>query len=634
MAKTFAKYFALLKGDKTVLVTFTIGDRSFTEADAEAVVRSIELTPEPTLEERLAELPFTFRAVEPYRVEEVIPRQAVTLEVEATKAIRRPARHRDRLRPVASPDGRRGARRRRAAHAHGRLPRGRDHRAGPARVRGRRRATSSRRSSRTAPSFSTCASSPAAAICDSWRAARRAPCRAPRPSSPRSRAPSSPVARRAGLESSSDCRHDARSQPRCIVLAMRTPGLLDRARPAPRARLWSWLGVGALVAVVGVAVVYGVTVEPSLLPRAGGAFGQPPYRSDLDARTAIEAGQGARGRERQDAHGHVRRELVPGLRHVAPTTCTRPRRARTPRSTSRSSRSTSATRRRAPPCSAISASPSTSFRSRCSTRRRASSSATRSRASSSRRATSRRARSVTSSAKSWTITASSVPTSVSDPRAATGRARSHVRHRFSHGLARAARGRCRGALRAHGRQSRVLAPLVAVGRSRDVRGRLALVPRDGDGAARGRPRSHVRHRAATARWPASSATCRSIASIASARSAIGSPPRCAGPRRDDAMLPLRRALRLSDARLEPHPDRGRHRESREPRDPGAARLQVRRHPARAARISTARSSTTRCTRCCAASSTRRTSDARALARRGAVCQSSPLCQRPRRLGGA
>ncbi|RPI61909.1 MAG: hypothetical protein EHM50_04890, partial [Lysobacterales bacterium] len=43
--KDLAKYLALLQGDKTVLVTFTIGDRSFTEADAEAVVRSIELTP-------------------------------------------------------------------------------------------------------------------------------------------------------------------------------------------------------------------------------------------------------------------------------------------------------------------------------------------------------------------------------------------------------------------------------------------------------------------------------------------------------------------------------------------------------------------------------------------------------------
>jgi len=80
--KDLAKYLALLEGDKTVLVTFTIGDRTFTEADAEAVVRSIELTPAPTLEERLAELPFTFRAVEPYAVADVIQRQAARLEVE------------------------------------------------------------------------------------------------------------------------------------------------------------------------------------------------------------------------------------------------------------------------------------------------------------------------------------------------------------------------------------------------------------------------------------------------------------------------------------------------------------------------------------------------------------------------
>ena len=76
-----AKYLALLQGDKTVLVTFNIAERSFTEADAEAVVRSIELTPGPTLEEQLTTLPFTFRAVEPYSVARVVPRQAVTLEV-------------------------------------------------------------------------------------------------------------------------------------------------------------------------------------------------------------------------------------------------------------------------------------------------------------------------------------------------------------------------------------------------------------------------------------------------------------------------------------------------------------------------------------------------------------------------
>jgi thiol:disulfide interchange protein len=72
---------------------------------------------------------------------------------------------------------------------------------------------------------------------------------------------------------------------------MRVPGLIARARAALGARLWSWLGVGALAVVVGVAVVYGVRVEPSLLPRPPDSFAQPPYRSDVDARTAIAKGQ-------------------------------------------------------------------------------------------------------------------------------------------------------------------------------------------------------------------------------------------------------------------------------------------------------------------------------------------------------
>lgn len=72
---------------------------------------------------------------------------------------------------------------------------------------------------------------------------------------------------------------------------MRTPPFNGRARPGLRARLWSWLGVGALVSVVGVAVVYSMTVEPSLLPSSERSFGQPPYRADVDARTAIEEGK-------------------------------------------------------------------------------------------------------------------------------------------------------------------------------------------------------------------------------------------------------------------------------------------------------------------------------------------------------
>lgn len=73
------KYFALLRGDKTVLVTFTIQDRTFSEADAEAVVTSIELGRVPTVEEQLESLPFTIRAVDPFRVTAVQARAAVTL---------------------------------------------------------------------------------------------------------------------------------------------------------------------------------------------------------------------------------------------------------------------------------------------------------------------------------------------------------------------------------------------------------------------------------------------------------------------------------------------------------------------------------------------------------------------------
>ncbi len=72
---------------------------------------------------------------------------------------------------------------------------------------------------------------------------------------------------------------------------MLTPGRKDRARPAPPTRLWSWLGACALVAVISVAVFYGVTVEPSLLPTSQQGFGQPPYRCDVGARTALEQGK-------------------------------------------------------------------------------------------------------------------------------------------------------------------------------------------------------------------------------------------------------------------------------------------------------------------------------------------------------
>ena len=72
---------------------------------------------------------------------------------------------------------------------------------------------------------------------------------------------------------------------------MRTPAPNERAHAARRPRLWSWLGIAALVAVVSVAGIYGVTVEPSLLPESQRSAGDPPYGSQVEARAAVEAGK-------------------------------------------------------------------------------------------------------------------------------------------------------------------------------------------------------------------------------------------------------------------------------------------------------------------------------------------------------
>ena len=60
-------------------MAFNIANRSLSEVDAETVVRSISLTPAPTLEEQLAPLPFTFDVVEPFHVTRVIGRETVML---------------------------------------------------------------------------------------------------------------------------------------------------------------------------------------------------------------------------------------------------------------------------------------------------------------------------------------------------------------------------------------------------------------------------------------------------------------------------------------------------------------------------------------------------------------------------
>ena len=178
----------------------------------------------------------------------------------------------------------------------------------------------------------------------------------------------------------------------------------------------------------------------------------------------------------------------------------------------------------------------------------------------------------------------------------------HVRDRFSHGLARAARGRCRGAIRAHGYQPRLSAPLAAVGRPRrrprktrarssqtvtaqreDGRGPTFGIVHDGAlaGIVGYLPIDRVNRCGEIGYWLAEQAQ---------------------GTRRHDAMLLVRRALRLPHARSQPHPNRGRHRQRASAARSPSVSASSSRESCAAARISMAPSSITRCTRCCAASS--------------------------------
>lgn len=70
---------------------------------------------------------------------------------------------------------------------------------------------------------------------------------------------------------------------------MASPGFIRKVRAAFAARPRSWLGVFA-VAVLGVVVLYGLTFDASLAPRAETASRNPAYLA-LDARAAIEKGQ-------------------------------------------------------------------------------------------------------------------------------------------------------------------------------------------------------------------------------------------------------------------------------------------------------------------------------------------------------
>jgi thiol-disulfide isomerase/thioredoxin len=70
---------------------------------------------------------------------------------------------------------------------------------------------------------------------------------------------------------------------------MRFPGFIREALAAFGSRPLPWLS-GFLAVLLGGAVVYGLSTDPSLAPRTQVASSDPPYRADLDARTAIGEG--------------------------------------------------------------------------------------------------------------------------------------------------------------------------------------------------------------------------------------------------------------------------------------------------------------------------------------------------------
>lgn len=74
------KYITVLEGEKTVLVTFNIiAPAVITQAIVEATITSIDLAAAPTLEEKVAQLSFSFQAIAPFRVSDVFGNSGVLL---------------------------------------------------------------------------------------------------------------------------------------------------------------------------------------------------------------------------------------------------------------------------------------------------------------------------------------------------------------------------------------------------------------------------------------------------------------------------------------------------------------------------------------------------------------------------
>ncbi len=79
----FVKYMTLLggrDGKNTVLITFNLSAAtSLRQSDVEAVVRSVTLGRPPSLSEKLAQVPFTFKTAPPFHTADAMPGSAVIL---------------------------------------------------------------------------------------------------------------------------------------------------------------------------------------------------------------------------------------------------------------------------------------------------------------------------------------------------------------------------------------------------------------------------------------------------------------------------------------------------------------------------------------------------------------------------
>ena len=71
---------------------------------------------------------------------------------------------------------------------------------------------------------------------------------------------------------------------------MQTPRFMVRGLAGLKARPWSWLG-GFVAVLLGVGVALSLSIEPRLAPVPEVAVVNPPYRSDVDARVAVEMGK-------------------------------------------------------------------------------------------------------------------------------------------------------------------------------------------------------------------------------------------------------------------------------------------------------------------------------------------------------